>query len=114
LDHEDAINPTPVDAPADKASRAGLWLSIASFVSLGLSVWLAQFLGSIACNVGPFVWLILWTGGVGLAYSALRNSWGSRTPRTVERWAWGALGLSAVNLALALAFVAAVNNLTAQ
>ena len=114
LDSTGKENLTDSEAPADKASRAGLWLSIASFASLGLSVWLAQFVGVIACNVGPFVWLILWTTGVGLAYAALRNGWASRTPERVKRWSWWALGVSAVNMVLALAFVGAINNLAGR
>lgn len=102
------------ETPADRASRASLWLSISSFASLGLSVWLAQLVGVISCNIGPFVWLILWTTGVGLAYAALRNAWSSQTPDKVNKWAWSALALSVLNLALSLAFVGAINNLAGR
>ena len=98
------------EVPADKAARGGLWLAIASFASLGLSVWLAQFVGVIACNVGTFVWLGLWTGGVGLAYAAIKNGWSSRTPEKVKRLAWSALAISAINLVMAVAYLGAVNN----
>ena len=45
--------------PADHAARTAMWFALASFATLGLSAWLAQWFGAPACNVGTFAWLVL-------------------------------------------------------
>ncbi len=44
--------------PADKAAVRSLRLAFFAFVVAGLTLWLANFFGAMACNIGLVVWVL--------------------------------------------------------
>ena len=94
--------------PADKAALRSFRLAFLALAVGGLTLWLANFFGAMACNIGFVVWLLCLIPSVAMAISALRSAVFSDTPRIVRRQALVSLVMSGVNLVLGLAFIWAI------
>jgi hypothetical protein len=94
--------------PADKAALRSFRLAFLALAVGGLTLWLANFFGAMACNIGLVVWLLCLIPAVVMAVTALRGAVFSDTPRLVRRQALVSLVVIGVNLVLGLAFIWAV------
>src|SRR5215210_6567871 len=103
VDATSVVSPEPM--PADKAALRSFRLAFVSLAVGGLTLWLANFFGAMACNIGLIVWLLCWIASVGFAISALRGAYASQTPEIVRRRATASLAVCGVNMALTLAFL---------
>jgi uncharacterized membrane protein len=108
IDNNAADDAKPDRMPADNASIWSLRLALAPALVLLLSLFLANFLGVLACLVGAVLWIVTLATVVWLAISALLNAYTSDTPKFVRRRAAVSLIISGVNLVLTFIFITAL------
>lgn len=105
---------TPVEpiisepTPADKAALRSLRLSFLAYFVAGLTLWLANFFGAMACSIGLVLWGVAWVAAVLLAVVALRGAVFSDTPQLVRRRSLVSLVVTGVNVTLGIVFIVAV------
>jgi uncharacterized membrane protein len=108
IDNTPAEDAKPDRMPADNASIWSLRLALLPVLMLLLSLFLANFLGVLACLVGAVLWMVALVTVVWLAISALLNAYTSDTPKLVRRRATVSLIISGVTLVLTFIFMTAL------